>query len=505
MKRYSKHLMPPPITSARSGSRSKTHSRSQSRPQTSSEKKPEAKTKQKARVQSLSSTHKSKMSSALSSDELTAQRLQAQWDREDELIQTQLQFALNLEHQSSSPSQLELDRLEAQRLQVQIEEEQAEFEARRAARLEVETEEAIRLAVEWDNEDSHIAALQQEWDEQERRHERNLAAAQAVQTQWEQEFQEQQEQSRQASQEEERSERESTRRRATEAADAQRKSKLDKERAARKQAEKKVELETQRLQRQQADKKARLDRDNRVNEEAAKKIQLEAQKKEKVRISDAKKARELAEEEKQRVSDAKKARELAEKEKKARQADCVSCMETMEKAKMCSLSCKHAYCGDCIGGAFRSALSSKKQFSCCKLKAPVNLASQWLDAIFIASYRLLVLEQATKNPRYCSNKECTMFIPPANIHGTIAICRACNVHTCAPCGNKEHSGVCKEDKEGQAVQALAEREGWRNCPKCNFVIEKNEGCLHMTCKCHFEWCWECKREWEICKSTCKRE
>ncbi|KAM0158942.1 hypothetical protein ACHAQE_000712 [Botrytis cinerea] len=545
MKSYFKHLLPPSIPQA--GSKSRSQSPSRSRSHTSSEKKPEIKSKPKSRMEPQSSVHKgraassrprtsrskatssssSSSNSTLTSDELTAQRLQAEWDREDDLIQLQLRFARNLETRSPSPSQFELDRIEAQRLQAQIEEEQAASDARRAARLERETEEAIRIATEWENEDSHAAALQREWEEQERRLgeqedlarillrrdeeraaslERDLAAAQAAQAQWEQEVHQQEEETRRVSEDEEKRERQAKRRReAREAAEAERKAELEKERAARKEAEKKVRLETERLQRQQVEKKAKLDREHRINEDAAKKIQVEAQKKEKLRVADSKKARELAEKEKQRVADAKKARELAEKEKKARQADCVSCMEVGEKVKMCVLSCKHAYCGECIAGAFQSALSSKTRFKCCKVNVVTNLASRWLDATFISSYKMMILEQTTKDPRYCSSKECAKFIPPANIHGTIAICQACKHRTCAPCGNEEHPGVCKEDKEGLAVQALAEKEGWRNCPRCKFVIEKNEGCLHMTCKCLFEWCWECKREWNECKSTCKRE
>jgi ariadne-1 len=29
------------------------------------------------------------------------------------------------------------------------------------------------------------------------------------------------------------------------------------------------------------------------------------------------------------------------------------------------------------------------------------------------------------------------------------------------------------------------------CPACGTPIEKNDGCMHMTCKCKAEWCWLC--------------
>lgn len=32
---------------------------------------------------------------------------------------------------------------------------------------------------------------------------------------------------------------------------------------------------------------------------------------------------------------------------------------------------------------------------------------------------------------------------------------------------------------------------FKQCPKCKFWVEKNQGCDHMTCKCKFEFCYKC--------------
>ena len=44
-------------------------------------------------------------------------------------------------------------------------------------------------------------------------------------------------------------------------------------------------------------------------------------------------------------------------------------------------------------------------------------------------------------------------------------------------------------------------EKWKNsknvkrCPNCQYFVEKNEGCNHMTCiNCKYEWCWLCLKE-----------
>lgn len=45
-------------------------------------------------------------------------------------------------------------------------------------------------------------------------------------------------------------------------------------------------------------------------------------------------------------------------------------------------------------------------------------------------------------------------------------------------------------------------EGWikkntKKCPKCTVSIEKNQGCMHMTCRnCKFEFCWLCSGDWK---------
>lgn len=37
----------------------------------------------------------------------------------------------------------------------------------------------------------------------------------------------------------------------------------------------------------------------------------------------------------------------------------------------------------------------------------------------------------------------------------------------------------------------------KDCPKCRVAVEKNGGCMHMTCRqCGYEWCWLCTKIWK---------
>ncbi|XP_060200894.1 probable E3 ubiquitin-protein ligase ARI8 [Lycium barbarum] len=44
----------------------------------------------------------------------------------------------------------------------------------------------------------------------------------------------------------------------------------------------------------------------------------------------------------------------------------------------------------------------------------------------------------------------------------------------------------------------------KKCPKCDNSIEKNMGCMHMTCRCGYQFCWLCFEKWGTCYSKCNR-
>jgi hypothetical protein len=156
--------------------------------------------------------------------------------------------------------------------------------------------------------------------------------------------------------------------------------------------------------------------------------------------------------------------------------------------------------------AFKSAYKSRTPFKCCgaTISTQLNPIPLYLSPSFTQKYALLLLEFSTPHPKYCSLPNCSRFLPPHLYNLPTITCPKCKTRTCTACTQTEHPGVCKQDKDGIRVERLAKRKGWKQCPECSQVVERTEGCLHITCRCGAEWCYACLREWGFCGSACGR-
>lgn len=57
-----------------------------------------------------------------------------------------------------------------------------------------------------------------------------------------------------------------------------------------------------------------------------------------------------------------------------------------------------------------------------------------------------------------------------------------------------HKWILKNSAESENLNWILAHT--KQCPKCKRPIEKNQGCMHMTCsQCRFEFCWLCQGAW----------
>jgi hypothetical protein len=154
-------------------------------------------------------------------------------------------------------------------------------------------------------------------------------------------------------------------------------------------------------------------------------------------------------------------------------------------------------------GGFEASYAARSRFQCCQQYVPITILADVLSNEFVARYELMVLEQTTPNPTYCANPACASFIPSTNYHGPDAARCNCGTETCRHCRTASHAGRgCIADTATEQVRALAAVVGWKTCPACGTMVERRDGCLHMSCRCGAEFCYRCAGYWRDCESRC---
>jgi hypothetical protein len=105
---------------------------------------------------------------------------------------------------------------------------------------------------------------------------------------------------------------------------------------------------------------------------------------------------------------------------------------------------------------------------------------------------------------YCAQPTCSTWIPTKNVNTQLhsAKCPKCAQKTCTICRGELHNGDdCPQDPNLQATINLAEMEGWKRCYSCHALVEHNNGCRHMTCRCKAQFCYICGLRWRTCGCT----
>ena len=104
---------------------------------------------------------------------------------------------------------------------------------------------------------------------------------------------------------------------------------------------------------------------------------------------------------------------------------------------------------------------------------------------------------------WCPGKECVNAVK-AEYGSPITIdCTSCHHLWCFACLQDAHLPCNCElaDKWMKLHSTDSENVTWvraftKQCPKCKNHIEKNQGCNHMTCRCGYEFCWLCRKDWK---------
>uniref|UniRef100_A0A5B6ZBQ4 RBR-type E3 ubiquitin transferase n=1 Tax=Davidia involucrata TaxID=16924 RepID=A0A5B6ZBQ4_DAVIN len=202
---------------------------------------------------------------------------------------------------------------------------------------------------------------------------------------------------------------------------------------------------------------------------------------------------------------------------------CEICAEQRESEEMFrNGSCNHhSYCNDCIGKHVATKIQENiKIVTCpslnckgvleldtCRAMIPKEVLARWDEALCES---LILASQKI----YCPFRDCSAMLVNDGVEVIReSECPICRRLFCAQCDVPWHSGVeCEEfqilneDEKGREdlmVRELARDKHWMRCPNCKFIVEKSEGCLHMTCRCQFQFCYQCGATWSNTHGSCQ--
>ena len=133
----------------------------------------------------------------------------------------------------------------------------------------------------------------------------------------------------------------------------------------------------------------------------------------------------------------------------------------------------------------------------CGTRIGLNVLERILSPGDVPKCKSLMLNAAIKadpTSTWCSNYANCKGIARKNADG-VGECDQCDTLTCCVkqyCGHTHHPGQTCEDVRDKSMDDMRKKHGWQNCPKCQAIVEKTDGCDHMDCiLCKCKFCYFC--------------
>jgi len=197
---------------------------------------------------------------------------------------------------------------------------------------------------------------------------------------------------------------------------------------------------------------------------------------------------------------------------------CLICFDTLSASETFALNCGHRYCRDCWKGYLEVKIKDGAACVMARCPSPKCRAivheqayKKLISPQLYERYNIFLLRSFVDDNtqiKWCPAPGCTNAIKCERINRKQPVKCACGFCFCFRCADSEigdHNPVICEHLEKWLQKASDESENvkWmiantKRCPKCRSPIEKNGGCMHMTCRiasCGFEFCWLCRGPW----------
>lgn len=202
---------------------------------------------------------------------------------------------------------------------------------------------------------------------------------------------------------------------------------------------------------------------------------------------------------------------------------CEICLDNKESWEMFQNdSCSHSFCYECTSKHIMARISQKAKVigcpgvSCgaafdvnaCRFMIPKEARIKWDESVC----QSMILDS---QKLHCPFRDCSaLLVNDSGVSIEEIKCPLCKRSFCAACRVPWHPEfTCKEfqklnGKKGgkgeDMVKTLAKKKNWQKCPNCKIYVEKTEGCIHMTCRCEYQFCYRCGAKWTGAHSCRKK-
>ena len=187
---------------------------------------------------------------------------------------------------------------------------------------------------------------------------------------------------------------------------------------------------------------------------------------------------------------------------------CVSCQESTRIYTKAPCPGRHTYCGGCLATMFAGRLSDRTlpPVRCCSVDLDPALVMIVLPLADVDRVLQILYEEAVQNKMHCVNPTCSAFLNLDAVGADFA-CPSCETRMCANCKVAYHEGMScaefkalPEDERGDVSLIILACNNQRlaRCYCCRRMVQKTNGCNHMTCVCRAQFCFTCNKQWKTC-------
>ncbi|CAN6807287.1 unnamed protein product [Brassica oleracea] len=193
---------------------------------------------------------------------------------------------------------------------------------------------------------------------------------------------------------------------------------------------------------------------------------------------------------------------------------CGICFDSYPPENIVSVSCGHPFCTTCWTGYISTTINDGPGCLMLRCPDPCCLAAVGHDMVDkLASgedkekynrYFLRSYIEDNRKMKWCPAPGCDYAIDFVAGSGNFDVSCLCSFSFCWNCTEESHRPVDCSTVSKWILKNSAESENmnWilansKPCPRCKRPIEKNQGCMHMTCTppCKYEFCWLCLGAW----------